>query len=63
MLAQIEKDFFKGTDLAKACKLEGEERRTFVLSQIERVLTEEYGSSPLAMWLSDKFWTADEAGV
>ena len=39
------------------------ERRTFVLSQIERLLTEEYGSSPLAMWLSDKFWTADEAGV
>ena len=60
MLAQIEKDFFKGADLAKACKLEGEERRSFVLSQIERLLTEEYGSSPLAMWLSDKFWTADE---
>ena len=60
MLAQIEKDFFKGTDLAKACKLEGEERRTFVLSQIERLLTEEYDSAPLAMWLSDQFWTADE---
>ena len=63
MLAQIEKDFFKGADLAKASKLGGEERRTFVLSQIERLLTEEYGSSQLAMWLSDKFWTADEAGV
>ena len=60
MLAQIEKDFFKGADLAKACKLEGDERRTFVLAQVEQLLIERYDSSPLAMWLSDQFWTADE---
>ena len=60
MLAEIESRYFKGADLTKASKLEGEERRTFVLSQIERLLTEEYDSAPLAMWLSDQFWTADE---
>jgi hypothetical protein len=27
---------------------------------VERLLSEEHGSSPLAMWLSDEFWTADE---
>ena len=60
MLAQIEKDFFKGAGLAKASKLEGEERRAFVLAQVERLLTEKHGSALLAMWLSDEFWTADE---
>lgn len=60
LLAEIEKKYFKGAGLAKACKLEGEERRTFVLSQVEHLLAEDYGSSPLAMWLSDEFWTADE---
>ena len=60
MLAQIEKDFFKGAGLAKASKVEGDERMAFVLSQVERLLTEKHGSSPLAMWLSDRFWTADE---
>ena len=60
MLAQIEEDFFKGIDLAGACLLEGEERRAFRLAQVERLLTEKHGASPLAMWLSDMFWTADE---
>lgn len=59
-LAQIEKRYFKGTGLAKASKLEGDERRAFVLAQVERLLTEKHGASPLAMWLSDEFWTADE---
>ena len=60
MLAQIEMDFFKGAGLAKACKLEGDERRNYVLAQVERLLTTEHGASPLAVWLSDMFWTADE---
>lgn len=63
MLAQIEKDFFKGVDLAKASLLKGDERRVFKLAQVERLLTEQKGSSPLAMWLSDMFWTADEGRV
>ena len=62
-LAKIEKDFFKGADLAAAGLLEGEERRAYRLSQVERLLTERYGSVPLAMWLSDMFWTADEGRV
>lgn len=60
MLAQIEKDFFKGIDLSEASLLKGDERRTFVLAQVERLLTEKHGSSPLSMYLSDMFWTADE---
>ena len=60
LLAQIEKRYFKGAGLAKASKLESEERRAFVLAQVERLLTEKHGSSLLAMWLSDEFWTADE---
>ena len=60
MLAQIENDFFRKTNIAEASRLAGDERRTFVLSQVERLLTERNGSSPLAMWLSDQFWTADD---
>ena len=60
MLAQIEKDFFKGAGLAEASMSEGDERMTFVLAQVERLLTMVSGSSPLAMCLSDMFWTADE---
>ena len=60
MLAQIENDFFKGANLAAASRLRGEERRAFRLAQVERLLTATYGYAPLAMWLSDKFWTADE---
>ena len=59
-MAQIERRYFKGAGLAKASTLEGDERRGFVLAQVERLLTEEHGFSPLAMWLSDEFWTADE---
>ena len=60
VLSQIERRYFKGAGLAKASTLEGDERRTYVLAQAERLLTTEHGSSPLAMWLSDEFWTADE---
>ena len=60
MLAQIENDFFRKTNLAEASRLAGDERRTFVLAQVERLLTEKNGSLPLAMFLSDMFWTADE---
>ena len=60
VLVKIEKRYFKGAGLAKASKLEGDERRVFVLAQVERLLTEKHGSALLAMWLSDEFWTADE---
>ena len=60
MLAQIKKDFFKGVNLSAASKLEGDARRTFRLLQVERLLTDKMGNDPLAMWLSDMFWTADE---
>lgn len=60
LLAQIECDFFRGAGLAKASLLVGEERRAYRLAQVERLLTEEHGYSPLAMYLSDMFWTADE---
>lgn len=60
LLARIEDDFFRGADLAGACLLEGDELRDFRLLQVERLLTEEHGGAPLAMWLSDEFWTADE---
>jgi hypothetical protein len=59
-LAQIERRFFRGTRLAKASKLEGDERRAFVLAQVERLLTTKYGASSMTMWLSDNFWIADE---
>ncbi len=60
MLAQIEMDFFKGAGLAKACKLEGDERRNYELAQVERLLYSVHGATTLAVWLSDMFWTADE---
>ena len=60
MLVIIEDDYFKGVCLSEASQLEGDERRTFKLSQVERLLTEKHGSLPLAMYLSDMFWTADE---
>ena len=59
LLSQIEKKFFKGAGLSKASKLEGDERRTFVLSQVDRLLADIRGASPMAMFLSDWFWTAD----
>ena len=60
MLAKIENDFFRGADLVAASRLKGEGRRAFRLSQVDRLLTETQGDLPLAMWLSDWFWTADE---
>ncbi len=60
MLAYIERKFFKGAGLEKASLLNGDERRAFRLSQVERLLTERHGSLPLAIYLSDMFWTADE---
>ena len=62
-LAYIERRLFKGAGLDKASRLEGEERRAYRLAQVERLLTEKHGSSPLAMYLSDMFWTADEGRV
>ena len=59
-LAYIEKKFFKGAGLSKACLLEGEERRAYVLSQVERLLSTKYNNSLLGMYLSDSFWTADD---
>jgi len=58
-LAKIENFFFKGQGLSRACKLSGEERKSYVFAQVERLLATEHGSSPLAVWLSDQFWTAD----
>ena len=58
LLAQIERRYFTGARLAKASTLEGDERRAFVLTQVERLLTVKHGLLPMAMWLSDEFWTA-----
>ena len=60
LLAQIERDFFEGAGLAKASLLKGDERRTYKLVQVERLLTEKFNYASLAICLSDKFWTADE---
>lgn len=60
VLAWIEKNFFKKVKLAAASSLKGEERREFVLSQVDRLLKEKHGNVVLAMYLSDEFWTADE---
>lgn len=63
MLAWIEKKFFKGAGLAKASRLEGDERRAYKLAQVERLLTERHGNPMMALYLSDQFWTADEGRV
>ena len=60
LLAQIKKACFRGVNLTKASVMKGEERRTFVLSQVERLLTPKRGYALPAMWLSDCFWTADK---
>ena len=60
VLVKIERRYFKGAGLAKGCKLKGDERRAYVLSQVERLLATEYGASSMAMWLSDQFWIAGE---
>ena len=56
----IERKYFREAGLDKASRLEGDERRTFRLAQVERLLTQEIGSEMLGMYLSDEFWTADE---
>lgn len=63
VLAWIEKKFFKGAGLARASKLEGEERRAYVLSQVDWLLSDKRGLSVMAMLLSDQFWTAEEGRV
>ena len=60
LLALIEHNCFSGAGLAEASMLEGEERRAYRLQQVERLLAEKHGYTPLAMYLSDMFWTADE---
>lgn len=60
LLAQIERKYFRGAGLAKASLLEGEERRTYRLTQVERLLTAGNRYTPWTMYLSDEFWTADE---
>ena len=60
LLAWTEETFFKDADLLAGSLLEGEERRAYRLSQVERLLTEMNGSCPLGLYLSDEFWTADE---
>ena len=63
LLAMIENDFFKGVNLTKASLLKGDKCRAFRLLQVERLLTEKHGASPLAMRLSDMFWTSVEGRV
>ena len=60
LLALIERKYFRGAGLAKASRLEGEERRAYRLAQVERLLTKGSKYTPWAMYLSDDFWTADE---
>lgn len=60
LLAQIERKYFRGAGLAKASRLEGEERRAYRLAQVERLLNKGSKYTPWAMYLSDEFWTADE---
>ena len=62
-LAYLERKLFKGAGLDKASRLEGEERRAYKLAQVDRLLSEKYGASLLAVHLSDWFWTADEGRV
>lgn len=57
LLAQIENDFFRKTNLAEASLLGGDERSAFILPQVERLLTKTNGSEPVGIWLSDMFWS------
>lgn len=59
-LAWVEKNFFKGAGLDKASRLEGDERRAYRLAQVERLLATPCGYTTAAIWLSDRFWTAEE---
>ena len=58
-LAYIERRLFKGAGLDKASRLKGEERRAYRLAQVDRLLAEKHGCTPMAVYLSDWFWTAD----
>ena len=49
-LAYIERRLFKGASLDKASRLKGEERRIYKLAQVERLLKEKHGSSPMAVY-------------
>ena len=62
-LAYIERRLFKGFGLDKASRLKGDERRAYRLAQVDRLLAEKNGYTPMAMYLSDMFWTADEGRV
>ena len=56
----IEKKYFRGAGLDKASRLEGDERRAYRLTQVERLLTKKDAGALWAMYLSDEFWTAAE---
>ena len=60
ILALIERKYFRGAGLDKASRTEGDERRAYRLSQVERLLTKKNAGALWAMYLSDEFWTADE---
>ena len=62
-LAYIERKLFKGAGLAKAVQLKGEERRDYRLAQVNRLLADVRRGTPLAVYLSDMFWTAEEGRV
>lgn len=63
-LAYIQKIFFRGAGLDKAAGwLQGDERRAYILAQVDRLLSMKHGPLPLAMYLSDIFWTAEEGRV
>lgn len=60
-LAQIENKYFQGISLTETALMKTEEeRRPFVLAQVERLLNTGRSYCPLAMALSDEFWTAGE---
>lgn len=59
-LALIEKKYFRGAGLDKASRLEGDERRAYRLTQVERLLTKKGAGGPWATYLSDEFWTTEE---
>ena len=60
-LAQLENKYFQGISLTETALMKTEEeRRPFVLAQVERLLNTGRSYCPLAMYLSDEFWTASE---
>lgn len=60
-LALFENRFFRGVSLLEAALMKTEEeRRPFVLAQVERLLKEKMGGVSMAMHLSDALWYIDE---